>query len=67
MSSPAHIVIFGATGDLALRKLIPALLSLSAKNQPQGGFHLVGMSRAEKSDEAYRATVRQELVLPSID
>ena len=55
---PSHIVIFGATGDLALRKLIPALASLAAKNQPSNGFHVVGMSRAVKTSEQYRADVR---------
>ena len=55
---PSHIVIFGATGDLALRKLIPALASLAAKNQPANGFHVVGMSRAVKTSEQYRADVR---------
>ena len=58
MKTPSHVVIFGATGDLALRKLIPALASLGAKNQPGNGFQIIGMSRAEKSTEAYRAEVR---------
>ena len=57
LNSPAHIIIFGAAGDLALRKLIPALAGLAAKNQPANGFHIIGMSRTEKTSEAYRAEV----------
>lgn len=61
LTSPSHIVIFGATGDLALRKLIPALCGLAAKAQPANGFQVIGMSRAEKTSEAYRAEVRAAL------
>ena len=58
MHPPSQLIIFGATGDLALRKLIPALASLGAKNQPANGFQVVGMSRADKTTAAYRAEVR---------
>lgn len=61
MNSPSHIIIFGATGDLALRKLIPALTSLAAQKQPAAGFHVVGVSRAEKTDASYRAELREAL------
>jgi glucose-6-phosphate 1-dehydrogenase len=61
VTSPSHIIIFGATGDLALRKLIPALASLAAKGQPANGLQVIGVSRAVKTTEAYRAEVREAM------
>ncbi len=61
MSFPAQIVIFGASGDLNLRKLMPALSSLAAKGQPAGGFHVVGVSRQKHTDESFRAEVRKAM------
>ncbi len=54
MGHPHQIVIFGASGDLALHKLLPALVSLARQRLPAGGFHVVGMARRPKSDAAYR-------------
>lgn len=61
MPSPSQVVIFGAAGDLALRKLLPALASLAAKGQPAEGFSVVGVSRREKSDEVFRAEVAEAM------
>ncbi len=61
MTTPSQVVIFGAAGDLALRKLLPALASLSAKSQPPEGFSVVGVSRREKTDEAFRAEVAEAM------
>ncbi len=60
-SPPAQIVIFGAGGDLALRKLMPALASLAAKGQPPGGFHVIGVARTKKDDATYRAEIKAAL------
>ena len=60
-SSPSQIVIFGAGGDLALRKLMPALASLAAKGQPAAGFHVVGVARTKKDDATYRAEIKAAL------
>lgn len=51
---PPQIIIFGASGDLAVRKLVPALTSLAGKDRPRGGFSVVGVARSEKSDDAFR-------------
>ncbi len=64
---PSHIVIFGAGGDLALRKLLPALTNLSSKGQPANGFHVVGMARTEKTSEQYRAEVRDAMPKELLD
>ncbi len=59
--SPSQVVIFGASGDLALRKLMPALASLAGKGQPAGGLQVIGVSRTPKDDASYRAEVRDAL------
>lgn len=48
------LVIFGATGDLTHRKLIPALYNLAADGDLPAGLRVVGFARREKSDEEYR-------------
>ena len=53
-----QIVIFGASGDLAARKLIPALASLAAKELPPEGFYVLGVSRRQKDDASWRAELR---------
>jgi glucose-6-phosphate 1-dehydrogenase len=51
----AHtVVIFGASGDLTSRKLIPALYSLHAKGRLPQETRVVGVSRTEFSHEAWR-------------
>ncbi len=55
---PFTIVIFGATGDLASRKLLPALYSLwHARFLPES-FAIVGIGRRDKNDEAFREEMR---------
>ncbi len=51
---PTTLVIFGATGDLARRKLLPALYNLAHDGALPERFHLVGVSRKEKAHEDYR-------------
>ena len=48
------ILIFGASGDLTQRKLIPALFHLWDNGQAPENFAIVGVSRTEYSDDAYR-------------
>jgi glucose-6-phosphate 1-dehydrogenase len=50
----SSIVIFGASGDLTYRKLIPALYHLYANNQLPKSFTILGVSRTEFSDQTYR-------------
>ncbi len=58
---PIQLVIFGATGDLTQRKLMPALAKLAKKGLPEEGFHVVGVSRSERTDEEYRAQLREAM------
>jgi glucose-6-phosphate 1-dehydrogenase len=52
--APTTLVIFGATGDLSRRKLLPALYNLAHEGALPGRFHLIGVSRSELSDEDFR-------------
>ncbi|MGD9765679.1 MAG: glucose-6-phosphate dehydrogenase [Candidatus Binatia bacterium] len=58
---PVTVVIFGASGDLARRKLIPALYHLHRSSCLPARFAVIGMARTEQSDEAYRAGMLQAL------
>ncbi len=56
---PVHatvLVIFGATGDLAKRKLLPALYNLAHEGALPEHFALIGNARSELSDEEFRAS-----------
>jgi glucose-6-phosphate 1-dehydrogenase len=59
--APTTLVIFGATGDLARRKLLPALYNLAHEGALPERFHLVGVSRKEKEDEDYRDECEQAI------
>lgn len=52
------IVIFGATGDLTHRKLIPALYNLMHDSYLSSRFVVLGVSRTKQSDEQFRAGLR---------
>jgi glucose-6-phosphate 1-dehydrogenase len=53
-ADPCAIVIFGASGDLARRKLIPALYDLSIHGLLPSGFAIVGFARTTLTDDAFR-------------
>src|SRR5437868_6500489 len=52
--NPLTIVIFGASGDLTARKLVPALYHLFAKGRLPREYRVVGVSRSPWSDEHFR-------------
>jgi glucose-6-phosphate 1-dehydrogenase len=58
---PSVVVIFGATGDLTKRKLVPALYALAADGLLPPGFSIVGAGRTEQSTEEFRATMREDV------
>ncbi len=58
--SDDHIyVIFGASGDLTERKLIPALFNLYSKEQTPENFAVLGASRTKMSDEEFRDKMKE--------
>ncbi len=54
-------VIFGASGDLTRRKLVPALYSLFVQNLLPDKFTLLGVSRSQFTDEAFRLEMRSAI------
>lgn len=48
------MIIFGASGDLTKRKLMPALYSLYRDKRLKGGFSVIGVGRTVYSDADYR-------------
>ena len=52
--APCVMVIFGASGDLTKRKLLPALYNLSRESLIPGGFSVIGYARRPIGDENFR-------------
>jgi glucose-6-phosphate 1-dehydrogenase len=59
--APTTLVIFGATGDLARRKLLPAIYNLAHDGALPERFQLVGIARKEKTHEDYREECEQAI------
>jgi glucose-6-phosphate 1-dehydrogenase len=58
-SATTSIVIFGGTGDLAQRKLLPALFQLACKGRLPEKLRIVGVARQEQSDDSFRRLMEQ--------
>jgi glucose-6-phosphate 1-dehydrogenase len=61
MNTSLSIVIFGASGDLTARKLIPSLYRLHRKGRLPEEARIVGVARSPFSDDAYREKLRGAL------
>ena len=55
------LLLFGATGDLAQRMLLPSLFALHAEGLIAPGLAIVGTARSELSDDAYRAMAAEAI------
>ncbi|HEY2933053.1 MAG TPA: glucose-6-phosphate dehydrogenase [Acidobacteriota bacterium] len=58
-AGPCAMVIFGASGDLTRRKLIPALYNLMRDQRLSSAFAVIGTARTAKTDEVFRQEMRQ--------
>ncbi len=58
---PFTMVIFGGTGDLSKRKLLPTLYHLCEDQNLPDDFSIIGLALGRKSDEEYREFVRQSI------
>ncbi len=58
-AQPCVLVIFGATGDLTQRKLVPALAGLQRDGLLPSSFAVVGFARRPKSDEQFRTELAE--------
>jgi glucose-6-phosphate 1-dehydrogenase len=65
MSAPVQVVIFGASGDLTRRKLVPALTRLDADPRLRTGLSIVGVARRPMTDEHFRAQL-EEAIPPTL-
>src|SRR5690349_14743758 len=60
-ADPCVMVIFGASGDLTRRKLIPALYNLARAQLLSQNFAVVGIARSPMSSEDYRKRVTEDM------
>ena len=60
-AEPCVVVIFGASGDLTKRKLVPALYRLSQERLIPAEFAIVGVARREVSHEDFRKNMRDAI------
>src|ERR1700722_12145251 len=58
---PCAMIIFGATGDLTKRLVVPALYNLVKAKQLSNGFRLVGVGRAAESVDEWRKSLTEML------
>jgi glucose-6-phosphate 1-dehydrogenase len=56
------LIIFGASGDLTFRKLIPALYSLKIQNLLPEKFEVIGIGRSEISNEDFRGKLKKGII-----
>ena len=56
---PCLLIIFGASGDLTKRKLIPSLYHLHNTKQLPEGFAVMGVSRTKMSDDDFRGHITE--------
>ncbi len=61
--APFIIVIFGASGDLAHRKLLPSLYRLYDRGLLPETFHIVGCGRKTLDDSSFRQSVRDGIAV----
>jgi glucose-6-phosphate 1-dehydrogenase len=60
-SKPSTIVIFGASGDLTSRKLLPALFNLYLKNRLPKQFRIIGYTRRDWNDDIFRQRMQASI------
>ncbi len=59
--SPCILVIFGASGDLTARKLLPAIYNLAKEGLMPSQFAVVGFARRDKTDESFRKEMYENI------
>ncbi len=61
-ASPCAIVIFGASGDLARRKLIPALYRLVQQHMLPAEISIIGLARTDMTTEEFRSKMKEAVI-----
>jgi glucose-6-phosphate 1-dehydrogenase len=62
ITEPCAIVLFGASGDLARRMVVPAIFRLMRRGLLHPDFHLIGYARTKWTNEEFRASVREAVM-----
>jgi glucose-6-phosphate 1-dehydrogenase len=62
---PTTLTIFGASGDLSRRKLLPAIYNLAHEGSLPERFNLIGVSRRSQTDEEFRDAAREAITAHS--
>src|SRR5260370_8095986 len=58
-SDPCAIVLFGASGDRAKRKVIPAMFDLAAHNSLGPRYAIIGFARTPMNDDSFRSATSE--------
>ena len=58
-SEPCTVVLFGASGDVAKRKVIPAMFDLARHNALGSSYAIVGFARTPMNDESFRNSIEE--------
>jgi len=66
-SGPCGLIIFGASGDLTYRKLMPALFSLFTKDLLSDNFFVLGCARTQMTDEAFQGKIQESIHISDPD
>ena len=61
IAGPSSLVIFGVTGDLSRKKLMPAVYDLANRGLLPPGFALVGFARRDWQDQDFGAQVKESV------
>jgi glucose-6-phosphate 1-dehydrogenase len=61
LSATSHLLLFGATGDLSQRMLLPSLCALHADQLLPEGFRIIGTARSVHDDASFRAFAGEAL------
>jgi len=64
-AAPTAMVVFGASGDLTSRKLLPALMQLFQRRLLDDRFYVLGAGRKNFSDQQFREITRQAVNVPA--
>jgi len=64
---PCLFVVFGATGDLMRRKLLPALYQITRQQKLGDRVKILGVSRSNMDDRGFRSMARTALATSKLD
>ena len=67
IAPPTAMVVFGASGDLTSRKLLPSLMKIFQRQLLDDRFYLLGTGRKDLSDKQFRKIAQQSMNVPAKD